>query len=83
MTWAATGDLIDKFGLTKQKLHSIWCWLPGLKCLSNDEASLAWLVLQGGPLGQQKTLHSEAGNFIRVCMLAVIWRSPFDIPSLM
>lgn len=70
-------------GCKKQKSHSIWHWSPGLKCLSNNEVSLAWLVLQGGPIGQQETLHSKAGNFIRVCVLAVIWRSPFDIPSLM
>lgn len=45
VTWAATGDLIDKFGLTKQELHSIWPWSPGLKCLINTEVSLTWLII--------------------------------------
>ncbi|CAE1328543.1 unnamed protein product [Acanthosepion pharaonis] len=39
--------LIDELGLTKQEACSIWPWAPGLKCLTNDEASLTWLMIRG------------------------------------
>lgn len=38
-------DLIDELGPTKQEACSIWPWTPRLKCLSNDETSLTWLVI--------------------------------------
>lgn len=28
------------------KFHSIWLWMPGSKCLTNDEASLTWQTIQ-------------------------------------
>lgn len=40
-------DLLCDLALTKQEAHSIWPWVAGLKCLTNTEASLTWLVIWG------------------------------------
>lgn len=69
----AKNDGIDELSLKKQDFRYIWPWAPGLKCPSNNEAELIWLVLWGA-------FCSEAGVFTWVWAL-VIWRSPLNMPS--
>ena len=37
---------IEALGLTKEETRSLWPWAPGLKSLTNPEASLTWLTIR-------------------------------------
>ena len=39
-------EKIEVLGLTKEEKRSLWPWVPGLKCLNNNEASLTWLTIR-------------------------------------
>lgn len=39
-------DLIEVLGLTSEEFSSICPWIPRLKCLSNGETPLTWLMIR-------------------------------------
>ena len=43
---AAKDEINEELGLTKSETRSLWPWVPGMKCLTNDEASLTWLTIR-------------------------------------
>ena len=64
------GSVRDVIGeglpLTKEQLRSIWPWAPGSGCLTNDEASLTWLVIRDA-LWVGRRLHSAGLATSPIC----------------
>ena len=59
-------DFIKEFGMTKEKGRLLWLGAPGMRCLSNNKASLTWLVIWNALWVAQETFLSASGNFPRV-----------------
>ena len=42
----ANDGLIGELGVTEAEGRLLWPWVPRMRCLNNDEASLTWLVIR-------------------------------------
>lgn len=61
--------LVKVLGLTRGKFPSLWPYMPGLKYLTNDKASLSWLMIRDMLWVVKKILRSTTGHFARVYLL--------------